>query len=138
MEKRFRARDGYVGKRVIDADGMIIGSLKDIAFDLGSKEIVFSVSTPAGTEVALSQSDVSAVGDVILVKSPTETSKPPAPVTPTAPTPSAPTPTAAVTYPKAPPPVEEAKPSEPLICPKCGYRNEPTTKFCIKCGTRLR
>jgi len=132
MERKFRSREYYVGKRVIDVDGMIVGNLKDINFDMAMKEIVFTVSTPGGTEVVLNQNDVSAVGDVVLLKSSGGVSKPPAVVTPSAPAPSAPQPA------PAPPSPPEVVPSEPTLCPKCGFRNEPTTKFCIKCGTRLR
>lgn len=132
MERSLRSREYYVGKRVIDIDGMIVGNLKDITFDMAMKEIAFTVSTPGGTEVALNQNDVSAVGDVILLKSSVGASKPPTPATPSAPTPSAPRPT------PTPPSPPEVTPSEPTLCPKCGFRNEPATKFCIKCGTRLR
>jgi len=130
MERKFRSRENYAGKRVIDAEGMILGNLKDIAFDMGLREIVFSVSTPTGTELTLTQNDVSAVGDVILLKTTVGASKPPTPAAPVVPTSST------TTLPPAPPP--EVKPAGPILCPKCGYRNESTTKFCIKCGTRLR
>jgi sporulation protein YlmC with PRC-barrel domain len=127
MERKFRSREYYVGKRIIDVDGMIVGNLKDINFDMAMKEIVFTASTPDGTEVTLNQNDVSAVGDVVLLKSSGRVQKPTAAATPSAPQPA-----------PAPPSPPEVVPFEPTLCPKCGFRNEPATKFCIKCGTRLR
>lgn len=125
MEKRLLSRDKIVGKQVIDSNGMVLGTIKDIAFDLAQSKMSITVTDEKGKETEVSGDDVSAVGDVVILKRPrgTETVEaPPRSSPPTKP---------------APPPGAKTA-TTPGLCPNCGYQNEPDSRFCIKCGTRLR
>jgi sporulation protein YlmC with PRC-barrel domain len=110
---KFLSREKMAGKQVIDAEGMIVGNVKDIAVDIQSKEIAFKIATRAGTEIDVVSDDVSQVGDVILLKKALEL-----------------------------PEVSEAAVATPTrapgVCPSCGYANDPASKFCIKCGTLMK
>ena len=111
---KFLSREKMAGKQVIDAEGMIVGSVKDIAVDIESKEIAFKIATRVGTEIDVVSDDVSQVGDVILLKKALEL-----PGVSEAPAVAAPT-------------------LAPGVCPSCGYANDPASKFCIKCGTLMK
>ena len=109
---KFLSREKMAGKQVIDAEGMIVGTVKDIAVDIESKEIAFKVATKVGTEIDVVSDDISQVGDVILLKKALEL-----------------------------PEVSEAAAAAtraPGLCPSCGYTNDPASKFCIKCGALMK
>jgi len=139
VEKKLLSRDKIVGKQVIDSNGTILGTVKDITFDLAQSKMSITIADEKGKETEVSSDDVSAVGDVVLLKRPREAEAvgavsprvkgvveaveaPPRPSPPTGP---------------APQPSVKA-PTSPGLCPNCGYQNEPASRFCIKCGTRLR
>lgn len=120
MAKKFLSREKMVGKQVIDSEGTIVGNLKDISINLEDKEIALLVVARTGAEVNIPSEDVLRVGDVILLSKEVKLPPPPkgAPPAPSA----------------APP----ALPTAPNKCPKCGYLNALDSKFCIKCGTKLK
>lgn len=119
MSKKYLSRKDIVGKQVIDSKAMILGNVKELSFDLGTRDIGLTITTKNGKEVNVSSRDMRNIGDVILLKktlSEIETPK--------------------VTK-KAdfhPPPVKSVKPG---LCAVCGFQNEKTAKFCIKCGAEM-
>ncbi|KON28133.1 hypothetical protein AC480_04190 [miscellaneous Crenarchaeota group archaeon SMTZ1-55] len=122
VDKKYLTRDKIIGKQVIDAKAMIIGTVRDLAFDLVAKDFSLLVTTQDKDEIKVESDNVVVIGDVILLK--TTTAPPEAPETPEAP----PTPS---------PPPKPSKPTAPGLCPECGYQNEASNKFCIKCGSKL-
>jgi len=126
------SRERIVGKQVIDANGHILGSVKDIALDLKSKAFSIKVATRSGAEVAVQVEDIAASGDVILLNKPVmvpenlDAAQAPAPMIQPAPASQAP---AAVVL---------APSQAPGFCLSCGYQNDPSSRFCIKCGTKLK
>jgi len=127
------AHESVVGKQVIDSNGRILGSVKDIALDLKSKGFSLKVVTKSGAEVSVQVEDIAASGDVILLNKTMmiqESSVPPATPAPTVQSPPTPQVPAAVA------PAPQTQPTG--LCPSCGYQNDPSSRFCIKCGTKLR
>jgi len=118
MSKKYLSKDKLAGKQIIDTEGMIVGTVRDIVFDLEAKEMALTVGTSAGPEITISQSDVKSVGDVVLLATTVEIPKPPE--------------QAALMPPPPPSTVGEG------VCPNCGFKNEPYAKFCVKCGGKLR
>ena len=125
MERKFLTRDKIVGKQVVDSNGITLGAIKEIAFDLAHKEMSITVVDDKGKETEVSGNNVATVGDVVLLKGPQKVEAVATPPTPAPSTRPAPTPSV-----KAP--------TTPGLCPNCGYQNEPDSRFCIKCGTRLK
>ena len=121
----FISRENLVGKQVIDAKGMVVGSVSDISVDIEEKQIAFNVSARSGAIVDIASEDIDQVGDVVILK----TTLDPEVYEPKAGT--------TVKSGKIEVPVA-APPPEPNKCPKCKYVNDPSSKFCIKCGTKLR
>jgi sporulation protein YlmC with PRC-barrel domain len=128
MEKKYLSKDKLVGKQVIDSEAVIAGKVKDMVFDLDSKEICVTITTKTGEEVTVSGSDIGNVGDVVLVKRkidlPEAVSTAP-PVSTSSPLPSQGA------------EVSAASSLKPGLCRNCSYQNDVTAKFCIKCGTKL-
>ncbi len=127
MEKKFLSLEKIVGKQVIDGNGKILGTVKDIAFDLPRGKISITVTDEKNKDTEITSDDVSAVGDVILMKGLEkaevgDVSK----KQPTATTQAAKTSTSL------------KGPVSPGLCPNCAYQNEVESNFCIKCGTRLK
>lgn len=120
MAKKFLSREKMIGKQVIDSEGMIVGNVKDISINLEKKKIALLVVARTGAEIDIPSDDVLQVGDVILLSK--EVKPPPSPEG----------------VPPAPPAAPPAPPTAPNKCPKCGYLNAPDSKFCIKCGTKLK
>jgi len=119
-----------IGKQVIDANGRIVGTVKDIALDLKSREFSLKVATKNGVEVSIQVEDIAASGDVLLLKKPVVMQEASAPA-------AAPVPTAEpLPTPQAAAPLPQAQPTG--LCPACRYQNDPSSRFCIKCGTKLR
>jgi len=139
MEKRLLSRDKIVGKQVIDSNGMILGTIKDIAFDLAQSKMSITIADEKGKETEVSSDDVSAVGDVVLLKRPREAQVVEA-VSPrvkgVVEAVEAPARSSPPTGPASQPSVKA--PTSPGLCPNCGYQNELASHFCIKCGTRLK
>ena len=124
MDKKYLSKDKLVGKQVIDSTAMIIGNVKDLAFDFEAKEIGITITAKTGGEIVVPSSSVSIVGDIILLNKKIELPE------------AAPTATQPLTY--SPPPIKETPISTmPSLCRACNYQNDATAKFCIKCGTKL-
>jgi sporulation protein YlmC with PRC-barrel domain len=118
LEKKYLTRDKIIGKQVIDSKAAIVGTVKDLTFNLVDGEIVLTVTTPEDTEIDVSSKSISSVGDLILLKKMIDAQE----------------------KPKVPSPAPLAEPPStqtPGLCSECGYQNEPSNKFCIKCGSKL-
>jgi sporulation protein YlmC with PRC-barrel domain len=117
-----------IGKQVIDKNGMIIGNVNDISFDLDSKEIEIIVISKKGTTINFSSEEIESAGDVLLLNKEVDLQ--------TLPTPSPPpeTPSPSPATPTTTPPETSTKPG---LCQLCKFQNDPGSKFCIKCGQKL-
>lgn len=127
MEKKYLSRDKIIGKEVIDSNATIIGSVKDIVLDLGSKNVAITILAKTGVDITVEGDKIAVVGDVVLLNKPVEL-----PLTPQVekvPTPE---------RPQATPQPAAAPPTTPGLCSNCGYQNDANSKFCIKCGSRLK
>lgn len=122
MEKKYLSIDKIVGKEVIDSNATIIGNVKDMSFDLGSKAIALTVQTRAGTDILVRGENIAIMGDVVLLNKIKEE--------------PAPSPREEVSAPK--PQVAPPSPIVPGLCSVCGYQNDTNAKFCIKCGSKLK
>ena len=122
MEKKYLSRDKIVGKEVIDSNAIKVGNVKDMALDLGSKNIALTIITKMGSDITVSGENILVVGEVALLNKPVELPTPaPAETLPV------------IERPPAPPqPVASAG-----LCSFCGYQNDLSAKFCIKCGHKL-
>ena len=120
--KRIR-KENVVGKKVFDLEATLIGTVTDLSFDLETNKIDFVVTTKKGTEINLVRKDINKVGDVILLKKAVKklTKKE----------------TKAESIVKTTPETKPEPPSSPSLCAGCGYQNESSSKFCIKCGSKL-
>ena len=128
MEKKYLSKDKLVGKQVIDSEATVVGNVKDMMFDFESKEICVTIATKTGEEITVSGSDVGNVGDVVLVNKKIDLPKAVSTGAPVSTYSSAPSREAVVsTTPSA----------TPSLCRNCNYQNDATSKFCIKCGTKL-
>ena len=147
LEKKLLSRDKIVGKQVIDSNGTILGTVKDIAFDIPSAKMALTLVDAKGKATEVASEDVSAVDDVVLLRKPETKSEldvrpaasalTQAPAQPRAGTPGPATgPSPVVTPGAAPAPAAKTGPLG--LCPNCGYQNEPDSRFCIKCGTKLK
>jgi sporulation protein YlmC with PRC-barrel domain len=122
MKKKYLSKDIIVGKEVVDPNATIIGKVKDFAIDLSSRDIALTIETKSGVDLSVSAEDISIVGDVILLS---KTVKVP-------PTPEVKKVSAVETPQKAP-----QTPTTPGLCASCGYQNDKTSNFCIKCGQKI-
>lgn len=121
MSKKYLSRKDIVGKQVIDSEAKILGNVKELSFDLETRDIGLTIETKNGKEVNVSSRDMSSIGDVILLKRTLSEVE---------------TPKIIKKAPSTPPP--PPKPSKLGLCNGCGYQNEKTAKFCIKCGAKMR
>jgi len=126
-----------VGKSVISKDARIVGTVADMAISLDGKvAIQVSQKVPTGdsSDLYISPEEIQAIGDVILLKTSSDSVgkvgvvAPPAMSNASASSISS-TAVVAPPYPTA---------SQGKSCPKCGYLNSQSSKFCIKCGTALQ
>ncbi|HDM26934.1 MAG TPA: zinc-ribbon domain-containing protein [Candidatus Bathyarchaeota archaeon] len=137
MTSRIIKDEELLGKLVIDHKAKIVGKVTDLGVSYDGKAVITVQSeTPEGTKEEFFYMDrIAAIGDVILLKPPTEARTPITPVTPAFPGPAPPSvPAPAKQIPSPPPPPTSER---VVICPVCGAKNRPTAKFCIKCGTKL-
>jgi sporulation protein YlmC with PRC-barrel domain len=124
-KSNFIQRENIVGKQVIDTEGMVVGTVSDISVDIEDKKIAFNVSARSGDIIDIPSEDIDQVGDVVILKKTLDPE---------------------VYKPKEEPEAKTAKtgvsatapPPEPNKCPKCNFVNDPSSKFCIKCGTKLK
>jgi len=107
-KERTVTKDMLVGMGVIDAEGHLIGTVKDVAFTIGRQGISLYVETKKGESKNISWEDVQAAGDYILLK--------PQPIA-------------------AQPPSQA--PSEQRVCPTCkgplSFIQQYQRWYCYKC-----
>jgi sporulation protein YlmC with PRC-barrel domain len=138
LEKNYLTKDKIIGKQVADTQAKIVGTVKDLSFDIVAKQIAITITTKDGEDINVESEAVKAIGDIILLSNtiseltkPTPEPKPPTPTT--VPAPSTPT---------TPEPPKETTPQDKPttakgLCASCGFQNEATNKFCIKCGSKI-
>ena len=115
MEQAFFSREELMGKIVADQEAIIIGKVKDLALTKDGK-MGLIVDGDGKTEKFVLLNFVQKIGDIVLLK-PKEAISPPS---------------------SAPPAQKQETPKEaPRICKNCGSENNPTAKFCVKCGKGL-
>jgi sporulation protein YlmC with PRC-barrel domain len=138
LEKNYLTKDKIIGKQVADTQAMIVGTVKDLSFDIVAKQIALTITTKNGKDINVESEAVNAIGDIVLLNNTiSELTKPPAPprspVSSTVPKPS--------TSPSPEPAKKTASPEKPKStkgqCTACGFQNELTNKFCIKCGSKI-
>ena len=108
----FLKREEIIGRPIITCDARIVGKVSDIAVSVDGK-VGISVKSESGEESLIAFDEVSALGDVVLLKSPKAEAKQAIPTS-----------------------EEKIAPGE-KVCPKCGRVNKPEAKFCTGCGTKL-
>lgn len=88
MAKQEKAvtKDMLMGMQVIDAEGRIIGTVKDVAFVIGKMGLSLFVEGKKGESRNVSWEEVQAVGDFIVLKSKTPEVQEAQRTTPTCPT----------------------------------------------------
>ena len=119
MSKKYLSRKDIVGKQVIDSEANILGNVEELSFDLETRDIGLTITTKKGKEVNVSSKDMRRIGDVILLKKSLIEIETPKVVE------------------KAPSPPMPVKSLKPGLCAVCGFQNEKTAKFCIKCGAEM-
>lgn len=138
MEKNYLTKDKIIGKQVADTQAIIVGTVKDLSFDIVAKKIALTITTQDGEDINVESEAVKAIGDIILLSNTISeltkpTAEPQPPTSTTVPEPSAPTPTESS---EESIPQDKPTPAKGL-CASCGFQNEPTNKFCIKCGSKI-
>jgi sporulation protein YlmC with PRC-barrel domain len=107
-EKRALTREKMLGMQVINSKGYIIGKVKNLSLVVGEPEQALIIEDEQGNETEVLWNEVSAGGDVILLK-PEEEVKP-----------------------------EEKQTAPPTHCPSCGAELEDGALFCPECGTKIK
>lgn len=122
-ERKYIKRGDVAGKQVVEARGLILGSVKDLSFTMTEDRVELAVAVESGkTELQIPWTEIQAISDVVLLRVPRDKPTPPT-ITPT--------PAVAAATPTLPPVVIEKS------CLECGYKNPPDAKYCVKCGKRL-
>ncbi len=62
------SKEKLVGIKVIDADGNLVGTVKDVSFTIGKSEISLSVEAKDGTIRDIPWENIQGVGDFIILK----------------------------------------------------------------------
>ena len=126
MDKKYLSRDKIVGKQVIDSNADIVGTVKDIVLDIGSKNVAFAVLTKTGADITIDGESITVVGEVVLLNKPVELQISPQ--------------IEKLSVSERPQIIPQDIPRPPPttgLCGACGYQNDVNSKFCIKCGKRL-
>jgi len=121
-ENKFLPVQRFVGLQVIDAKGVLVGNVKDIAVDFHNRSLAFVVAAKNGRELDISWEDVLSMEDVVLLQKEI-----------TLPQQVTPPPQEAKSTTQPPPPVQAM-----MICPNCGGSAPGQAKFCPKCGHTLK
>lgn len=61
-------KDALIGMQVIDAEGRLIGTVKDISFIVGKTGVSLYIENKKGESQNVAWDDVQAVGDFVLLK----------------------------------------------------------------------
>lgn len=69
-------RDMIIGMQVIDAEGRLLGTVKDVAFTIGKAGISLHVESKKGETQFIAWEEVQAIGDFIILKPTTKTAVP--------------------------------------------------------------
>lgn len=107
-KKKGLTREKMLGLQVINSDGYIIGRVKELSFVVGETENALIIENEQGKETEVLWNEVSAGGDVILLK------------------------------PKEEVELKEKQPASPIYCPSCGEELEKGALFCQECGTKIK
>lgn len=67
-KERSVTRDRLIGMQVIDGDGYLVGTVKDISFTVGKVSIQLCIEGKDGAIKEIPWEDVQAVGDFVLLK----------------------------------------------------------------------
>jgi sporulation protein YlmC with PRC-barrel domain len=72
MTEEFRGksvtRDNLIKMRVIDANGYLIGTVKDVSFIVGKSGISLTIEDKEGETKIIPWEDIQAIGDFVLLK----------------------------------------------------------------------
>jgi sporulation protein YlmC with PRC-barrel domain len=138
LEKNYLTKDKIIGKQVADTQAKIVGTVKDLSFDIVAKQIALTITTENGEDINVESEAVNAIGDIILLSNTISELTKPKPATQQ---PASSTAPASPQTPSPEPPKVTASPDKPKPttgqCASCGFQNEPTNKFCIKCGSKI-
>ena len=130
-QRKFYVGKDIVGKLVVNQQSVILGKVKDTAYDTEGKMAIIVGKEGSADDQYVSVAEIKGIADVILLRE----------EQPGATYASQPRPVAAPT--PAPPPVPPqsmpaaAPAAGPRICRSCGFSNKPGSKFCLKCGSAL-
>ena len=125
MKNKYDSKEEIIGKKVIDFDAKLVGTVTELSFNIVGREIALAVTTENGKELTVVSSDINNVGDVILLNKTIDLSTEPP------------------TIKKV---IEQSTKSNnqtsqiklnPSLCKVCSFKNDEKAKFCIKCGTKL-
>jgi sporulation protein YlmC with PRC-barrel domain len=122
MEKKYLTKE-VVGKQVIDSKAIIVGNVKDVSFDMDSKNVDLVVVTKTGADIIVEGNSIIILGDVVLLNKPIEL------------------PASKVEeIPEVEKPQVTTEPSSATtgLCSVCEYQNDVESNFCIKCGAKLK
>jgi|SRR5579875_1878483 len=134
----FIRREVILGKSVVGQDALIVGTVKDLAVSIDGKmaiQVARKNPSLSGSEEDLfvSSDEILAVGDLVLLKSVSTQAGGGQNATSAA---AVPRPSSVAFGQSAPPPYPGTT-SQGKTCPRCNYINNPSSKFCIKCGAPL-
>jgi sporulation protein YlmC with PRC-barrel domain len=65
---QFVTREKVIGMQVVDQRGVVVGTVKDIAFTVGMEKIALVVETKDKKGTHIQWTDVAAVGDLVLLR----------------------------------------------------------------------
>ena len=76
-------KDRLIGMKVIDADGNIVGTVKDVGFTVGKAGISLSVEDKDGEIRDIAWENIQGAGDFVLLKPAAQAAQPAQPTCPT-------------------------------------------------------
>jgi sporulation protein YlmC with PRC-barrel domain len=76
-------KDRLVGMKVIDADGNVVGTVKDVGFTVGKAGISLSVEDKDGEIRDIAWENIQGAGDFVLLKPAAQAAQPAQPTCPT-------------------------------------------------------
>ncbi len=136
----YMKREALIGKSVVSKNAEIIGTVSDLAVSSDGR-VALQVQKKTQSledqseDLFIGQEEIQAMGDVILLRTPSDMVGKPSAV------PASSTGTSAPPVSSAPnsltPPPPPTMYTQSKTCQKCGYVNATNAKFCIKCGATL-
>ncbi len=61
-------KDRLIGMKVVDSEGNIVGTVKDVAFVIGKTGVSLSVESKSGEPQEISWEEIQAAGDFVILK----------------------------------------------------------------------